>query len=117
MKTKMKILNTEEIELLKKHFSPLKFNSPFNLVYEQQIPNTGVVLLSGKIELYKKNKIETIQPGTMLGVHQILNDEPVKQGCKIKENTEVLLLEKSDILKLGEKTEDQVSKIFKAYDA
>lgn len=107
----MKKLTNEEIEVLKKHFSTLKFSSPFNLVYEAQVPNTGVVLLSGEIELFRKNKKETIPPGTLLGVHQLLNDEPVKQGCKIKENTEVLLLEKSDILRHTEDKKSEISAI------
>lgn len=98
MKTKVKKLSAAVIETLRGIYEPIKFNNAFTLVYEKQIPNTGVLLLNGEAQFTKKNKaIEKIEPGTLLGVHQLVNNEPVRFGCKILEDSEVIILQKTDI--------------------
>lgn len=99
MKTKITKLTTQELEKLKKRFESFRFKTPFHLVYEKQIPNTGIVLLDGEIELLKRKKIEEkVTTGSILGIYHLLNNVPVKHSYKINENSEVILIQKSDIL-------------------
>lgn len=106
----MKKLNSKELSILKKHFTPLRINNSCNLVYEKQIPNMAIVLLDGELELISRNKpAEKISPGSLMGVHQLINNEPVKQGCKIRENSEIIILQKSDLLEVSQ---DDNSELF-----
>lgn len=99
MKDKIIELTRKEIKLLKKHFPILKFNSDFFLVYEAQIPNTGIVLLNGELTFFKNNKIKfSVMPGTMFGLSMLFNNKPSAFGCRVKENSEIILIQKSDIL-------------------
>jgi len=99
MKKRIKRLTSEEISILKGRYNPLRFINEFDLVYESQVPNTGIVLLEGEIALCKKRKIhETILPGCLIGVYELINNEPVKLGCKVKSNAELIMIQKSEIL-------------------
>jgi len=98
MKKKFKILSSDEMDVLKARFDTFTFNRDTDLVYENQIPNTGVVLVDGELNLFKRSKIlEKINSSVALGVYQLVNDEPVKIGIKVKSPSEVILLNKSEI--------------------
>ena len=110
----IKKLTNEEIKTLKTKFQLLKFNSDFNLVYESQIPNTGIVLVSGELALLKKKKIRsTIEPGSMLGVYELLNNCPTDHGCMVFGNTELIMIQKSDILAALEDKGSDIYEILK----
>jgi hypothetical protein len=99
MKKKIKKLTTSEIQILKDRFNSHKFHNDCDLVYEDQIPNTGIVLVEGQIALLKKKKIDTtIEPGTLLGVNNIIRNEPSTLRCKVVGNSELIILNKSEIL-------------------
>lgn len=101
MNRKMKKLSDQDLRYLISRFEPIQFTNPFDLVYEDQIPITGVILVEGDAILTKKSKpLEKILPGTVLGIHQLLNNVPVKNGCKILGQARVILLQKSEILEL-----------------
>jgi hypothetical protein len=110
MKNNIKKLTLGQIRFLKKKYESVTFNSDFHLVYETQIPNTGIVLLNGEINLIRKKKSQTLAiPGIMLGVYELLNNIPVGHGCKVMENSELIMLQKSDIL---EALNDEESKLY-----
>jgi hypothetical protein len=114
MKKNIKKLTPSQIKFLKKKFTPIKFNTDFHLVYEQHIPNTGIVLLKGEINLVRKKKTESIVlPGIMLGVHELLNNIPAGHGCQVQGNTELIMLHKSDILEALTDEESSLYKIIK----
>jgi hypothetical protein len=99
MKKKIKKLSHDEIQILRERYRALKFNNSFDLVYETQVPNTGIVLLEGQIALLKKKKVQTtIEPGSLLGINNIINNEPSLVGCKVLGNSELIMLNKSEIL-------------------
>lgn len=103
MKRKMQKLSPQEISAIRKQYEPMKFQNAFDLVYENHIPNTGILLIKGKAQLTRRKKaMETVEPGALLGVHQLVKGEPVKFGCKLQENAEVILLQKSDLLEAME---------------
>lgn len=99
MKNKIKKLTSSEIKLLKKQYQSLTFQGGCDLVYETQIPNTGIVLINGELALFRKKKLKTkVQPGSLLGVHELVHNIPVEHSCKVLGNSELIMIQKSDII-------------------
>lgn len=112
MKRKTKKLTVQELELLTDRFIPVCFSNAFDLVYEDQVPNTGLVLLEGEANLTRRKKIlDQIEPGTVLGIEQLIGNEPVKHGCKIRENAKVILLQKSDLMEILREQDSKLRKV------
>jgi hypothetical protein len=96
-----KILHSHEIELLKKHFEVMTFKHDFQMVFENQIPQVAIVLLQGTIHLKARKKtIKILDPGILVGAYHLLNDHPVVFGCEICAQSEVILIQKSELLKI-----------------
>jgi signal-transduction protein with cAMP-binding, CBS, and nucleotidyltransferase domain len=116
MKDSIIKLTAHQLRSLKRQFQLLKFNNDFNLVYESQIPNTGIVLINGELTLFQKKKIFTkIKPGNMLGLRELINNETVDTGCMVMGNSELILIQKSDILYALSNTKSELYAIFKEH--
>ncbi len=116
MKKKLNLLTSAQMEKLQSQHEVLSFKNDFDLVYEMQIPNGGVALLEGFIELTKNHTShEFLPPGCLLGVHHILNEEPVSYGCKIKKNSKIIILGKSEILESVRNKRSSLFQILKNY--
>lgn len=114
MKKKIKKLSPTEIKTLKDRYNTLKFNTPCELVYESQIPNTGIIVLDGNIGLLKKKKVQlTLEPGSMVGVRNIVQNDPSCVGCKILDNAELIMLNKSEILQALDEKDPELYAILK----
>jgi hypothetical protein len=101
MKRKMKKLSPPELAYLEGRYEPMLCCGSFDLVYEDQIPNTGVVLLEGEAVLTRKKRVvESVEPGTAMGLQELLRNEPVRHGFKVHVNARVILLQKSDLIDL-----------------
>lgn len=101
MQKKMSLLTKDQVAKLMKTFDILSINKDFDFVYEKQIPNMGLALIEGEIELFKKTRIlGVIAPSSLLGAYQLLHQEPVKFGCRIKKDSKVILISKSDLMSL-----------------
>jgi CRP-like cAMP-binding protein len=110
MKKKMKQLDPSQIKKLSENYKEIVFNNDFDFVYEEQIPNSALILIDGEILLSRKNKIiEKIHPGSLLGAYQLLHDEPVKFACKINRKSKAILLNKTALL---ECLRDRTSPLF-----
>ncbi len=114
MKKLIKRLTSKEIEFLKDRYESLRFNNEFDLIYESQIPNTGVVLIEGSMTLLKRKKVkETVPAGSMIGVQELVNNEPLPMGCKVMENSELIILQKSEILEALDDKENELYAIIR----
>ena len=92
-------LTEEEISILKKDRSPLYFKNDFDLIYESQIPNMGIILLHGELKFVKKKKIlSSIPQGAIIGIRNIINNIPFPMGLKIYKDSSILMIEKSEIV-------------------
>ncbi len=101
MNENMNPLTSFEIEILIKDFEVLTFPNDFDLVYENQVPIAGIALVEGRIDLIKNSKVyKTFQEGNLFGVSELMTTEPVKYGFRLKAKSKIILLGKSDILKL-----------------
>lgn len=109
----MKLLNTKELNLLIKKFGVLNFPNEFDLIYENQIPNTGIALVNGELVLNKKSKIiETLKPGHMLGIYELINSQPLKHGLKVMADSVIVLINRSDLLEVFATEEKELVEIF-----
>jgi hypothetical protein len=100
MKKKAFKLTKDEMELLGQNFEILSFERSCKLVYEHHIPTNGIALVEGEISIFRRSReLEKVQPGTVLGIHQLFYNVPVKAGCLIQEGSKVILLTRSDIVK------------------
>lgn len=110
----MKKLSTKDLDILKACFESVTFENSFVLVYEKQVPNTGVVLLDGELQLFrnKQQVTERIEPGYIVGLQQMINNETVKYGCKVKENSKLIILRKAEIKEALENKNSDLHRIF-----
>ena len=97
----MKKLTASEIKILKDHFQSLTFPTNCELTYESQIPNTGIVLISGELALYHKKKLtQMLTPAWMLGLYDLINNKPSQHSYKVTGKSELMIISKSDILEV-----------------
>lgn len=114
MKKHIQTIEQVDLEILKKHFETITFNSEFDLVYEKQVPNTGIVLVDGGLDLVAHKKhTELNVPGIILGIKNILENIPLKFKCRVKEQTQLILLPKSEIMKILKHKNTELYKIIK----
>lgn len=108
MKKRIRKLTEKEINTLRDRYESLKFNNDVELVYETQVPNTGIVLIEGQIALLKRKKVQsTLGPGSLIGVRNLVNNEPTQVSAKVMGNSELIMLNKSEILEaLNDKDSD-----------
>lgn len=115
MKEKIIQLKPEDLLKFSQSFELLTFKNDFDLVYENQIPSAGIVLLEGLIELVSRSKVVmNVYPGHLLGVMNLLNAQPVTYGCRVKANSKIILLGKSDILNYVKNKKSDLFPILKA---
>ncbi len=101
MKNEIQKIDTTILETLKDHFETVTFNNEFDLVYEKQIPNTGIILISGELNLLKRKKIIELKiPGISLGIKNILDNIPFRFNCRVKKDTELILISKSELIRI-----------------
>lgn len=109
MKKQPTFLSNEEIISLKKNHEVISVLTDMDIVYEKQIPIAGLVLIQGEIEFTKKYKTQgNTTSSCIVGVNEVLNELPVSAGFKVKKNSEVILLGKSELIK----AHDEHSEIF-----
>lgn len=115
MKEKIIQLKPEELLKISQSFERHTFKNDFDLVYENQIPSAGILLLEGSIDLISNAKVVMkIYPGHLLGVTHLMNAQPVTYGCRVKANSQIILLGKSDILTYVKNKKSDLFPILKA---
>lgn len=114
MKKQIQTIEQVDLEVLKEHFETITFNSEFDLVYEKQIPNTGIVLVDGELNLLMNKKHTELKlPGVILGIKNMMENVPFKFKCRVKEQTKLILIPKSEIMKILKEKNSQLYKILK----
>lgn len=92
-------LNPEEIKLLQENFELFIFGNDFNLVYQNQVPTMAFLLIEGQINLYKrKKKVGQIEPGTLIGMPELLSNHTIGFDCFVLKNSICILISKSALL-------------------
>lgn len=107
MKKNLTTLTANEVEQLSKGRETISVHADTELVYEKQVPIAGVVLVQGEIEFFKRHKNQaTMTSSCIIGLNEVLNQIPVQMGCKVKKNSQIILLGKSEILRASDEHSD-----------
>jgi CRP-like cAMP-binding protein len=115
MRTPYRKLTNRELSILQQHFVPHRYGVESDIVYEGQVPNTGIVLLKGKVFLYRRRKLRaTLGPGTMLGVAELWGHDPLENNCRVSANSELILIKKSDLTEALRQQDSALYEILKA---
>lgn len=93
MMKNLKTFTPSEILVFRNHFEPFVFQHTFDFVYRGQVPYAALLLLEGKMYITgTKGVVQTLGPGSLLGVHLLLTKTPCKQGCRLEGKSQVILL-------------------------
>ena len=112
MKNYIQQIDLSDLETITAFFGIITFSNDFDLVYDKQIPNTGIILFNGELNLTKKkNSLSVIAPGALLGVQNMIDGNPVNFKCSVKKDTSVILLPKSEIMIILRKKNSSLYKI------
>ncbi|MFY7993390.1 MAG: hypothetical protein ACOVP4_08880 [Bacteriovoracaceae bacterium] len=108
-------VSDEYIDTLKNHFEVICFSNDYDFVYENQVPNTGVILIEGEIEQIKRSKVlKKISPFTVLGIYQLFHNQTVCFDFKIKKGSKVIVIGKSDLVEVISNSKSKLFSLFKA---
>lgn len=112
MKNNIPQLDALSLKRIAEFFEVITFNNDFDLVYEKQISNTGIILFHGEIELFKKKKSLLINtPGSIVGINSMLENVPLHYNCRVKKHSTIIMLPKSEIIKILQKRNDPLFKL------
>lgn len=115
----MKLLSEIEltpklIKIISAQFPSKIYKTSSILFYEGQIPISGYLVIDGAIELSNKKKFKKIlSPGTLIGVSNLINKNPSKVKAEVFPNTEVCFLDKSTIIEMAKKLDNELSNFLK----
>lgn len=107
----------DQIEALLKFCNPRVFKTETDLIYEGHIPIAGYLILEGNAKLVKKKKVTKIlDEGNLFGIHELLNNIPIKYGVQISSNSKLCILDKSTVKELIHRIElNEFPRIFEAF--
>lgn len=110
-------LLTEHIDALIRFCTPRLYQTETEIIYEGHVPSAGYLILEGNAKLVKKKKIkQTLQPGSLFGIHELLNKVPLSYNVKISPNSKVCILDKSTVRELLHRIElNEFPRIFEAF--
>ncbi len=91
-------LDEYHVNLFKNMSAPRLYQTKTELIYENQIPHAGYLLVEGEIHFIKRKTIfQKIRPGTLFGVCELMHNLPLKFTVKIMPNSKVCILDKSTV--------------------
>jgi CRP-like cAMP-binding protein len=100
-------ISDELIDKIKLISNPHCYSTQSDLFYEGQTPIVAYLLVEGYIHLSKNKKLkEVLVAGTLLGLKELMNNEAVDVDAQILPNTKVHFLDRSTILEILNKKEE-----------
>lgn len=103
----MTSLTANEVDQLKKSRETFSVPADTEIIYEKQIPIAGLILIQGEVEFTKRQRgRDSMNSSCMIGIHEVLHEIPVQMGCKVKKDSQIILLGKSEILRASEEHSD-----------
>lgn len=93
----------------------MKYPVEADLIYEGHIPIVGILLLSGKIKLYRGRRLrQQIDQGHLLGVRELMHGLAFEYTARINPGSEICYLDKSTILELHDDDDRELSELISA---
>lgn len=91
-------LNPSIVSLVKECFNEVTLEHDFVAVYEEHIPTICILVINGKVNLYKnKRKIKTYTQNTLIGLQHLKKFTPVKYTWKISAHSKVIFIDQSSL--------------------
>lgn len=91
------ILDDELVLKVTSIVEPSLFQSETWLFLEDQVPLAGFLLIDGHISLEKQKKINVLGPGSLIGIRELMSNQPAGHAARIHPNTKVCLLDKTTV--------------------
>ena len=94
-------LSAEEIDGIKGKVEKQTYLTTVELFYEGQIPHVAYLFIQGQLQLGKRGRAhKNVEPGTVIGLTELLENKPANYFAKIKAGSRVLILDRSTIKEL-----------------
>ena len=91
-------LTADLIKKITALFPVITYKVNSTLFYEGQIPISGYLLIDGTIQITNKKKMKQIlNPGTLLGVQELMLKKPSNISAEVFPNTEICYLDKTTL--------------------
>lgn len=103
------------IDKLAKACPPRLYNAESEIIYEGHTPTAGYLLIKGEVHFLKRKRVvQTADTGSLFGVLELMNNQPLKYTVRIQPNSQVCILDKSTIKELiSEFNTDELPDVFK----
>lgn len=109
-------LSSDLVKKIVTTFPSKIFKSQSHLFYEGQIPISGFLIVDGSIKISNKKRFHKIlKTGTLLGVGELMNREPINISAEAFPNTVVCFIDRTTLLEMHERGLDDVYNILKPY--
>lgn len=100
-------LDKEQITSLLKESPARTFNVDETLVYENQVPMAGYILIEGKIIFEKKGRaLKEVPLCGLICLKELLENRPVRHCVKIVAGSKAVIIDKSTALDLLKKEKE-----------
>jgi CRP-like cAMP-binding protein len=101
MKSSIIHLCPETVSKLQEKSVAMKYQVEVDMIYEGHIPIVGILLLFGRIKLYRGRRLkQQLDRGHLLGVRELMQGVPFEYTARICSGSEICYLDKSTILEL-----------------
>jgi len=112
MKSSIIQLCTDNVAKLRKISVPMKYEVEADLIYEGHTPIVGILLLSGKIKLYRGRRLrQQLDKGHLLGVRELMLNLAFEYTARIIAGSEICYLDRSTMLELLEDEDERLSEL------
>lgn len=114
MKKNLLVLKNEEAAALKECRDVIHVKRDLEFVAGKQIPIGGIILLEGAVEFTEnETATDTSTCCSIMGVKQVLENIEVTYGCRIKRDSQIIILGKSEIISAIENKDSELAKILR----
>jgi len=110
-------MTSYHLDTLQCFSEPITYNTESVIIYEGHIPQVGYLLTEGEIHFLKKKRIiQKILPGTLFGVHELMEHLPFNYTVKIMGGSRVSILDRSTVYEIINQLEiDSLPLPFKSF--
>lgn len=95
-------LNNHLVQNLLRHFEEKQIQVDQEIVYRGHIPFAGILLLDGKIIASNTRAKHNYESGTLIGVKELIEGNPLKYSIEVKSGSTILILDRTSLLELSQ---------------
>lgn len=101
------------INLLKLNHKIVNVEFPFDIVYEDQVPNVCFIVISGEVNFsQKKKRIGSVPTNNIVGIKNIMDKEKSSYTYRIEKGAEIIYIDRTTIDSLCKEKNNQIGNMF-----